>query len=309
MIAWCVLAAALIGCDGGGGGGAGDADGGAGGSGGSGGEVEGGGGGGEVDMRDVPYEGMVPELPEGATVDARDFFPMPDGAVWRYRRRPADPTMPGPVEQGGEAAVVATPGEDEFGEPVSEVVRSTVTIIDLEVEGEEVKVRQVIDETYLITPPSGQVGPKVRFKGMTVTEREVESGRFVRELDRTYFPPYTLISDAWQVGNFDTNLRGSDIRLMQDLTLRGDEEPRHIEGLINYRVETATRPETLIIEGAYREGVRKIEVFDDFSDTLTRTYWVQPGVGLVQWIFADTNNITFTLTESNVEAAARLPEE
>jgi len=276
----------------GGGGGEGERDGGQGGGGGS--------GGGE-DLRDVPYEGGVPALPAEAVIDEGDFFPMVPGSVWRYRKQTSDWQDPPPVTQGGESTV--EPGEDE-----NEWIRSTVTIIDLVVEDEPAKVRQVVEELYIVTPPMAMVGAKVQFKGITVTEREVETQAFVRKLERRYLPPYTLISDAWQVGNFDTNLQGSDIRLIQSLTLRGDEEPRETEGLINYRVETSTSPQVVPMEGQYREGVRKIEVFDDFTDALARTYWVQQGVGLVQWRFRETNNITFTLTETNLESAEPPPE-
>ena len=287
LFVW-ILTLLAVGCQPDGGGGeAGD-------GGGAAGEAGPDGGGGVEEDRDIPYEGMVPDLPDGTEVDERDFFPLTTGGVWRYRRQAAMWQDPPPVEQGGEATIA--PGEND------EVVRTTVTIIDLMVDGEATKVRQLVEETYVLTPAVDRVGPLLKFKSIDITEREVETGRFVRKLERRYLPPYVLVSDSWQVGNFDTNLMGSDTRLIQDLTLRGDEEPTHTEGLINYRVTTGTTPEVLPMEGQYREEVRKIEVYDDFSDQLTRTYWVQMGVGLVQWRFRDTNNITFTLTETNLES-------
>ncbi len=270
----------------------GGGDGGSGGGGGDGGD---GGGGGE-EMRDVPYEGGLPDLPADAVVDELDYFPLVPGSVWRYRKQTAMWQDPPPVTQGGESTVEAGEGENEF-------IRKTVTIIDLLVDDEPAKVRQEIAETYVVTPAVGMVGPNVKFKDITIVEREVGTNRFVRKLYRSYFPAYVLISDAWQLGNFDTNLQGSEYRIMEEITLRGDEEPRMTQGLFRYRVETSAAPQVLPMEGQYREGIRQIDVYDDLSEALGRTYWVQPGVGIVQWRFRDTNNLTFTLTEANLESA------
>ena len=297
--AWVLTWAVVLwgaGCQSGGGGGDGGGEGGDGGAGGG----DGGAGGDEV--RDVPYEGGLPDLPEGTAVDALDYFPLEAGSVWRYRKQTAMWQDPPPVTQGGESTVGLGDGENER-------IRKTVTIIDLLVDDAPAKVRQEITETYVVEPAVGMVGAKVKFKDITIVEREVGTERFVRKLYRSYFPAYVLISDTWQVGNFDTNLQGSEYRIEEEVTLRGDEEPRTTMGLFRYRVETSAAPQVLPMEGQYREGIRQIDVYDDLSEALGRSYWVQPGVGIVQWRFRDTNNITFTLTEANVEPEDPPPEE
>ena len=257
------------------------------------------GGNGDTDMGqggsiDVPYEGDLPALPAGTMLDPMDYFPLVDGAVWRFRKKTDNWQDPPPVEQGGESTVRV--GEE------GEVTRITQTVIELEIDDELKKVNQTIEETYELTPPDGQLGPQIKFKRLKVTEREVEGNRFVRELDRTYSPAYPLLSDSWRTGQFDTNIKLSTIRLVETRLLRGEEEPTEIKGLIGLNVKTATSAGILPMEGQYREEVRKIEVFDDFTGQITRTYWVQQGVGIVQWQFRDTNNITFTLTETNLES-------
>ncbi|MEZ4466834.1 MAG: hypothetical protein R3F60_01540 [bacterium] len=292
-IVWLALAAlALAGCDdGGGGGGAG-----------------GGGGGGTADMGPppgVPFEGAIAPLPAGTMIEPADHFPLVEGGVWRYRREEADPLNPGPVEQGGEASVQSvTPTDDGK----LEVVRRIVSIIDLPQDGMPRKVRQVMDETFVVTPADRLVGPRVEYKALRIEEREVESQAFVRLLERTYLPPYVFIEDAWKVGLIQTNIQVSDIRLIQALTLPGDEEPRETEGLVEVRVDVEPvgegRGSIIPMEGRYRENIRQIKVFDDFSAMLQRSYYVEPGVGLVKWVFAASNNVPFTLTETNLEAPA-----
>lgn len=283
-----VLLLFAFGCDDGGG--DADTDGGAG--------MGGGGAGGEGGAPDVPYEGDLPPLPAGQEVDPMNHFPVNDGAVWRYRRKAADFQNPGPVLQGAETTIA--PGDEE-----NQVVRETIAIIDLEVDGQLEKVRQVVRETYVSTPAMGAVGPKIEMLRFDVEERVVSDDparrKLVRKLERRYLPPYTLFSDAWKTGLIDNQIQRNDVRLIEDLTLPGDEEPRHTEGLIELSVVSSADTKVIPMEGRYREDVREVQVFDDFSGTESRTYWVTPGAGLVQWRFRDTNNITFTLTETNLE--------
>lgn len=294
MLKWAVFCAAvaLWGCDDGGGGDAGD-----GGLAGDGGVETDGASEGDGGPRNVPYEGDLPPLPDGAEADRQSHFPVPEGGVWRYRKQAADFANPPPVTQGGETEL--RPGEGE-----NEVVRETTTIIELEVEDEPARVRQTITETLVVTPSRQLVGPKVEFKALRIEEREVESDRFVRVVERRYLPPYVLIEDAWKVGQIFTQIQRSDVRMTETRQLRGMEEPETNSGLIELNVETQPvggDGAVVPMECQYREGIREIIVFDDFSGTETRRYWLQQGVGPVQWRFRDTNNITFTLTETNLE--------
>ncbi|MFZ4735475.1 MAG: hypothetical protein ACOYM9_06005 [Bradymonadia bacterium] len=268
-------------------------------------EADGGGGGGEaagggVVGPDVPWEGDLPTLPAGAERDVRTYFPVDDGGVWRYRRESPTPAMPGPIEQGGQATMRTQISPDD--ERDLEAVRETVSILDLPgVDGEpSKKIRQVLKETYLVTPGEGQVGPEVRFKKIDIEEREVGTDRFVRTLTREYDPPYTLIEDAFAVGTIFTEIMQRP-RVTETRQELGDEMPEETSFIAEVRVTTQTEAETLLMERKYREGVRQIDVYDDVSQTLTRTMWVQPGVGIVQWIYRDATGLRFTLTETNLE--------
>lgn len=265
------------------------------------------GGGGTADMgppSNVPFTGDIAPLPEGSAIEPADHFPLLVGGVWRYRREDPNPLDPGPVEQGGEATIQSV---TELDDGKLEVVRRTITIIDLFINNETRKVRQVLDETFVVTPPNRLVGPRVEYKGLHIDERVVDTQAFVRVLDRSYLPPYIFIEDAWKVGLVQTNIQVADIRLVQSVQLAGEEEPKETQGLVTIRVDVEPVGERqgaiLPMEGRYREGIRQIKVFDDFGSMLQRSYWVEPGVGVVKWQFAASNNIPFTLTETNVEQA------
>lgn len=295
----CALFIGALGCDDGGGSGGGDA-----------GPMGEGGAGGGDDPRRVPYEGDMPALPANTVIELADHFPLVEGGVWRYRRKADDPFDPGPVEQGGETTIESVL---ELDDGKQEIVRRTVTIIDLEVEGESKRVRQVIDETFVRTPEFMLVGPKIEYKRLRIEERVVEDQAFVRVLDREYLPPYIFIEDAWKVGLVQTNIQVNDIRLIQNLQRAGEEEPTETQGLVTVRVDVdpvgegrgAIEP----LEGQYREDIREIMVYDDFQGAIQRRYWVQPGVGQIKWQFSATNNIQFTLTETNLETQAPEAEE
>lgn len=275
----------LVACDPGGGG---DGDG-----------AGGGGGAGEPDaaLPTVPYEGPIAPLPEGSAPDEQSYYPAADGAVWRYRRQTGDWQDPPPVTEGGES--VMRPGEGE-----NEYIKRTVVVIDLPVDGEVQKVRQVIEETYIINPPDELVGPEVFFKGVDIEERTIEDERFVRTVNRVYEPPYTLFLDTWKTGLIGTRIESDMTRLTEVVQVRGEEEPRELSGIVNLSVITDSTPKILPMEGMYRDGLFKVDVTDDFTNTISRTYWVEQGLGVVQWQYRDTNNVIYTLTESNLEVPA-----
>lgn len=234
--------------------------------------------------------GVAPD----ADLNPANAFPLQPGMEWRYRERTEDWQNP-PAEYVGGAAVVL-PGLEE-----NEWFRETTSVIPVQIDDATVEVRQIIRETFVITPPVEQVGPKVEFKGIRITEREVGSDRFVRELERSYLPPYTLIEDAWLTGVIATRVDAQP-RMEQSVQLRGMEEPEVMAGIVQVQVEVSAQPAILPMECEYRDEVRKIEVVDDFTRSLSRTYWVQPGVGVVQWQYRDAENMVFTLTRTNLES-------
>lgn len=242
----------------------------------------------------VPYEGQIDALPAESTVDAQSFFPVPEGGVWRYRRQTAQWQDPPPVTEGGEAVLLAGDAEGEF-------VRRTVVVIDLEVDGEVQKVRQIIEETYVVEPPEAQAGPRIKFKALDIEERTVDGGLFVRTVSRTYDPPYDLFPNAWLTGMVGTRVESDMVRMTEVVQRRGEEEAEPTEGLVPLLVLTDSTPKIEPMECAYREGLYQIDVTDDFTNTISRTYWVEQGLGVVKWQYRDTNNIAYTLTESNVD--------
>ena len=268
---------------------------------GGGGDGGGGTGGGEPPEQDaslptVPYEGEIAALPAGAEVDEQSFYPTPEGATWRYRKFTDVLQDLPPVTEGGESIVRIGAGENEF-------VKRTVVVIDLRVDEVEEKVRQVIEETYVVIPSDELIGPEVRFKALEIEERTIEGERFVRTVSRTYDPPYPLFFDTWKTGLIGTDLRAENTQLTEVVQVRGEEEPREQSANVTVQVVTDTTPKALPIEGMYRDPLFKVDVTDDFTNTISRTYWVQQGVGTVQWQYRDTNNVIYTLTENNVEGA------
>jgi hypothetical protein len=251
-------------------------------------------------LSDVPFEGDIAPLPAGAEVDTESYYPTPPGAVWRYRKRSAMPQMPEPVAQGGESSVVVSP--DPADPEREQIVRTTVTIFDLAATADQPaqKVHQTLKETLILYPPDGQVGPRLKFKALDIEEREVGTGKFVRTLTRVYEPAYTLIEDAWRVGLIAGQITERP-HVTETLQEHGQEMPTEQMYIADVRVEASDHDETLLMEGRYREKVRQVQVFDDVSQQATRTFWVQPGVGIVQWVYRDATNLTFTLVESNVE--------
>jgi hypothetical protein len=269
------VAALAAGCGDGGGG-----DGGGGGAGG------GGGGGG------APFEGDPAPLSSLSESDCKSHFPLATEGVWRYRRKGAtDDTA-----TGAEVTLRKVEGEDD------QYLRETVVVFDLALGDETKRVRQVIQETLEVEPEMGGIGPRVEYKNLNIQERELDTQAFVRTTDRRFLPAYQLISDAWATGQFDNNFTSADTRLTETNQVAGQAEPQEQSFIIpDLKVETSADKKILLIEGKYREDVRLIEVSDDATGFLTRQYWVQPGVGVVQWQFKDTGNIQWVLTETNLE--------
>lgn len=263
----------------------------------------GGAGGGDAGCGVAPFCGPLPAAPS-AEFDDRDSLPMAAGGVWRYRLREENWQMPPPVTQGGETELRA--GDDEFT-----FVRETRTVLEVPEdgtpEGPRVQVRQVLRETLRAVPANGQVGPKIEVLSLFLEERALDDGRLIRSVDRTWAPPYTLIEDTWRVGLIATGL--SSQPQMTQVTRLGDGEPTEQRGVVDVSITTTDSAGVEPMEGRYREGIHRIEVIDDFSRSLSRTYWVEPGVGVVRWRFRETENLDHTLVETNLESAEAPAEE
>jgi hypothetical protein len=270
-IGWALL---LAGCGGGGGGGG--SDGGAGGGGG-----EGGGTG-----------GALPALDTLSASDCRSYLPLTTDGVWRYRPKDA--------ADGDDTVAEVHLRESDADK---EYIRETTAVFQASIGGMDKQIRQVLDETLVVDLGTvGDVGPHVGFKDLQIEEREVGTRKFVRTLDHKFLPPYQFIADAWHTGQFDNLWSNDQTRLTEDVQHAGDEEAQHQSYIVpEVRVETSADEKILFVQGKYREHVRKIDVYDDQSGTLRRSYWVQPGVGVVEFQFADTGNIDFVLTETNLE--------
>ena len=143
------------------------------------------------------------------------------------------------------------------------------------------------------------VGPKVRFKAIRLVETAVADGRRLRTVERVFDPPYTLISDAWRTGQFDTRIESSETNMTETVLEGDDDEPRMTSGLINLQVITSTQGLTIPTPAGYLEEVREIKVTDDFSDRRSRTYWVRRGQGIVQWRYRDASNQKQFLVDAN----------
>lgn len=268
--------------------------------GGSGGDGQTAGSGGEIDPN-RPLE----RLPEGV-VDARSFFPVADGAVWHYRRQTSDWQNPPAVTRGAVVRVTAGDAENEW-------VRTTTANVDLDVDGTDTEIDLTLREVFEIIPPNEQVGPEVRVKSYQIEEVLAADGTVLRSTERTFFPTYRFMSDAWKTGlfhNLITNDPDNPTRLSETTLKAGDEEPRERGGIVNLEVRTSDSPQIIPMEGQYRDSVRQIEVIDDLTNMATRTFWVQQGVGPVQWKFRAADNVVYTLVDSNVEPAMEeAPEE
>ncbi len=250
-------------------------------------------------MGEVIDPNRPPEtLPEGA-VDARSYFPVADGAIWRYRRQTSDWQNPPAVTRGAMVRITA-------GEAANEWVRTTTANVDLDVDGAETEIDLTLREVLEVIPPNEQVGPELRVKSYHIEERLADDGTLLRSTDRVFFPTYLFISDAWKSGlfhNLITNDADNPTRLSETTLKVGDEEPRERGGIISLEVRTSDRPLILPMEGQYRDNLRQIEVIDDLTSMATRTFWVQQGVGPVQWQFRAAGNVIYTLVDSNVEPA------
>jgi hypothetical protein len=129
---------------------------------------------------DVPWASTLPSLPpaaDGAPRDTQTFFPIDDGAVWRYRRESPTPAMPGPIEQGGEARMSTRVSPDD--ERDLEAVRETVSILDLPgANGEAAKIKHGPHAETKV-----HIEPKVLDVEDTIRETDAEK-KTVTKLDK-----------------------------------------------------------------------------------------------------------------------------
>lgn len=239
----------------------------------------------------VPFGGEVADLAEQA--DGQSYFPMPTGGIWRFRTQTAEWQSPPEVTRGAEVTLRAGEGEGE-------VVRRTVMISPMDIDGAPNEVRQVLDEVLIVGAANDAVGPLVQIKSISLEERVVADQSFVRVLKRTYDPPYVLSEDAWKTGVLGTRAE-TTVQFIEELTLPGDTEPRLTQALVTVSVQTDTTPKTLPMEGKYRSEVFEVKIFDDVNEALTRSYWVQQGVGPIQWQVNMASTQIYTLTETNLD--------
>ncbi len=241
----------------------------------------------------VPFDGELDAPEPEETIDERSYLPFFSGGEWRYRKKTEDWTMPPQVSEGALTRVVATEEENEY-------TRTTVAYLTLG--DDDTLVRQSITETFLVEPADMRVGPVVRFKSIRVEERTAEGDEWLRTTERSYLPAYRLLSDAWRTGEFENRL-SEQCNVVEVTSTPDSEEPQETRGLVNVEVLTSMEPQVLPMEGQYRERVRQIDVSDQFSGTRTRSYWVQQGVGVVQFQFQVNNQQIFTLMETNAESS------
>ena len=248
----------------------------------------------------VPFGAEIAALPGTATPDPTSFAPLDVGATWRYRKQTAQWQMPPAVTQGAEVTIVAGATDDER-------VRRTTVRFDLSTDEGPVPIEQIVEEVLQVTPGAAPgAGANVHLKALRITDVALDDGRPINRVERSYEPPYELIADTHGLGNTGNLLDQPMIQLTETITV-GDGEPRTNMGLVRVRVETDRSAKTLPIEGNYRSKVYAVQVFDDFNEANTRTYWMQAGVGVVQWAFQATNNVTFTLLATNLDPGWAVP--
>ncbi len=241
----------------------------------------------------TPIGRDLPDPPSDLDLDTRSFFPVADGLRWRYRREVDDwATTEAAANDLSESTLQA-------GTEAGEFVRRSVVFSELEYDGDSVLTRQAFSETFIVEPSMDMVGPKVRFKAIRLVETAVADGRRLRTVERVFDPPYTLISDAWRTGQFDTRIESSETNMTETVLEGDDDEPRMTSGLINLQVITSTQGLTIPTPAGYLEEVREIKVTDDFSDRRSRTYWVRRGQGIVQWRYRDASNQKQFLVDAN----------
>ena len=239
------------------------------------------------------FDGSVTQLPDSVVLDTRSYFPVAPGAQWRYRKQTDDWMTPPDENERAVAILTAGDGANEY-------LRSTTAFLEIEVDGESQLVRQVFEETFVIEPANMNVGPVLKIKAVKIEEFLASDDTVLTKIERDYLPPYTLMADAWRVGRFSTNTI-EDHAMTETLTRAGEDEPRVTQSNLSIQVVTSVDPQIILMEGQYREGLRQIDVSDSLLGTKNRTYWVQQGVGVVQWQFQPTNNQVFTLIDASVE--------
>ena len=241
----------------------------------------------------TPIDNELPPPSMAFELDERSYFPVFEGMRWRYRKDAEDWAQTEAIATELSEALLETGTQD------GEFVRKTVAFSEIELDGEMVLARQAFSETFVVEPSVEMVGPKVRVKALRVVETAVSDGHRIRTVERVYDPPYLFISDTWRTGQFDTRIANSDTTMVETVFEGDATEPRMTTGIINLQVITSTRELTIPTPSGYREGVREIEVTDDFSDRKSRTYWVERGMGIVQWRFRDAGNRKHFLVDEN----------
>ena len=233
-------------------------------------------------------DGGMATMMDAAVIDQRSYLPVTDNASWLYARD-------GHSGDGPAATTVVRRGERE-----NEWVRETTTNFELEIDGTLENIRQVFSETMIIEPPMQDVGPVIKIRKIEIDESRASDNSPIQRTERVYLPPYTLMADAWRVGLFATNT-ANDHSITETITRAGEDEPNVRQASVEVKVVSATTSEVLLLNGQYRENVRKVEVSDSFLGTKNRTYWFEQGVGPVQWQFQFTNNGVYTLLETTIE--------
>ena len=233
-------------------------------------------------------DGGTASMLDAAVVDRRSYLPVTDNARWLYARD-------GHSGDGPAATTVVRRGEGE-----NEWVRETTTTFELEIDGTPENIRQVFSETMLIEPSMQDVGPVIKIRKIEIDESRLSDNSPLQRTERVYLPPYTLMADAWRVGLFATNT-ANDHSITETITRAGEDEPNVRQASVEVKVVSSTTGEVLLLNGQYRENVRKVEVSDSFLGTKNRTYWFEQGVGPVQWQFQSANNGVYTLLETSIE--------
>ncbi len=243
------------------------------------------------------YVAWCSEKPDALSeaVESKEYFPLTKGASWRFREQAADMANPPPVTVGSEVTILPAEGENRF-------VRQTVSYLDLPVGEETVRAVQVMRETFVRKPPENLIGPQIQLASFELIEREAGGDkRKIREIKRVYDPPYTLLGDSWHLGVIDAQMSYDNIKVFQTSWYYGQEAPTDADGQPPIKVNRSAQTETLGMEGQWRQGLYRIDIYDDFTGQLSRSYWLQEGVGPVQWRSHEAQNKTFTLYQSNLE--------
>lgn len=259
-----------------------------------------------LDCGELAFCGPLPEAPEGVEQFAQegDAFPLLAGLRWRYRLRTEAWQSPPPVTEGAQITLSQGADADTF-------VREITTVIEVpegaDPQGPKVKVNQRTRETLLRELLDRGQGYRVRMAAVEITEHAVSNGHMVRNLKRTWDPPYVFIEDTQGVELYLGRPKQAAL-LVQDLQLAGDEAPEQRRGNVEVSVQSSGAGLIETMEGRYRESVTRIEISDDFTGATSRSLWFEPGVGVIRWQSRESAQLDFTLVDSHMEPS-EAPEE